>query len=99
MPIYKVDGVKQDGLQKYLVRINFLDSHGAKKQLTRVAFGSENAKNLERKLLQEVGECAAISKITLQELYHEHIDALKFEIRESTLEKRSRFFDCTFLLF
>ncbi|MBE6821583.1 MAG: site-specific integrase [Ruminococcaceae bacterium] len=92
MPIYKVDGVKQEGLQKYLVRINFLDNHGAKKQLTRVAFGSDNAKNLERKLLQEVEECVAPSKITLQELYHEHIDALKFEIRESTLEKKKQIF-------
>jgi integrase len=88
MPIYKIDGVKQDGLQKYKVRINFLDSHGAKKQLTRIAFGSEDAKALERKLLQELKECASTSKITLQVLYSEYINVMQYEIRESTLEKK-----------
>ena len=88
MPIYKVDGIKQDGLQKYKVRVNFLDSHGAKKQLTRIAFGSENAKELERSLLHGLKECASPSNITLQELYSEYINVLQYEIRESTLEKK-----------
>ena len=88
MPIYKVNGVKKDGLQKYKVRVNFLDNHGAKKQLTRIAFGSENAKDLERKLLQELEECATPSNLMLQELYQEYINVLQYEIRESTLEKK-----------
>lgn len=91
MPIYKIDGVKQKGLQKYLVRINFIDSNGVKKQLTRVAFGMESAKNLENNLLQGLQDVAT-SKITLQELWNEYINALKYEIRESTLEKKKEIF-------
>jgi integrase len=91
VPIYKIDGVKQKGLQKYLVRINFIDSNGVKKQLTRVAFGMESAKNLENNLLQGLQDVAT-SKITLQELWNEYINALKYEIRESTLEKKKEIF-------
>lgn len=45
MPIYKMDG-KKDGLQKYRVRINFTDSSGKSKQIDRVAYGKEVAKEL-----------------------------------------------------
>lgn len=91
MPIYKVDGVKKDGLQKYKVRINFLDSNGKKTQLTRVAFGSENAKELEQQLLQDlkanVNSNAFLVSITVQELFDEFINAMQYELRETTMRK------------
>ena len=44
MPIYKMDG-KKDGLQKYRVRINYIDQQGKARQLDRVAYGSQAAKD------------------------------------------------------
>jgi len=52
MPVYKAIG-KKDGLQKYNVRINYIDGEGVSRQLTRIAYGSEAAKDLERKLTVE----------------------------------------------
>ena len=49
MPIYKMDG-KKDGLQKYRVRINYVDNAGKSRQIDRVAYGKEAAKDLERQL-------------------------------------------------
>lgn len=39
MPIYKVENKKKNGLQKYYVRINYINDNGQKKQITRVAYG------------------------------------------------------------
>lgn len=71
MPIYKMDG-KKDGLQKYRVRINFTDSSGKSKQIDRVAYGKEVAKELERQLAYNLSD-ETIKKITLQQLYDEYI--------------------------
>ncbi|MCI9414536.1 MAG: site-specific integrase [Clostridiales bacterium] len=91
MPIYKVDGVKKDGLQKYKVRINFLDGNGKKTQLTRVAYGCENAKELEQQLLLDlkanIHSIAFVVSITVQELFDEFINAMQYELRETTLRK------------
>ena len=54
MPIYKVEGIKKDGLQKYNVRVNYTSDDGKAKQLTRTAYGLEKAKDLERKLIDEI---------------------------------------------
>ena len=64
MPIYPVKETKngrernvtKNGRQKYLVRINYSDQFGKPKQLTRVAYGSEEAKQLERELEAELKE-------------------------------------------
>ena len=37
MPIYKANGKNKDGLQKYFIRINYIDNRGEYKQLTRTA--------------------------------------------------------------
>lgn len=47
MPIYKMDG-KKDGLQKYRVKNYFTDSSGKSKQIDRVAYGKEVAKELRK---------------------------------------------------
>ena len=39
---------KKGGKQKYRVRINYIDSYGKAKQIDRVAYGNEEAKQLER---------------------------------------------------
>ena len=92
MPVYKVDGVKKDGLQKYNVRINYISDSGKAKQLTRTAYGLEQAKELERQLHHELktkGEQTA-KKMTFLQLYEEYISVKKYEIRESTLDKFKR---------
>lgn len=88
MPIYKMDG-KKDGLQKYRVRINYVDKDGQNKQLDRVAYGKEAAKDLERQLICDL-KSETIKKMTLQQLYDEYIIAKKYEVRESTLDKSEK---------
>jgi len=86
MPIYKTDG-KKDGLQKYHVRVNYIDSNGKSKQLTRTAYGLETAKDLERKLvsgIKDKGENPA-RKMTMQQLFDEYISSKQYEVRESSL--------------
>lgn len=83
MPIYKMDGKKTD-LQKYRVRINFTDSSGKSKQIDRVAYGKEVAKELERQLAYNLSD-ETIKKITLQQLYDEYIAVKKFEVRENSM--------------
>jgi len=53
MPIYKVNGEK-DGKKKYIVRINYVADSGEPKQLTRIAYGSSAAKDLEMRLIDDI---------------------------------------------
>ena len=95
MPIYKMDG-KKDGLQKYRVRINYTDSIGKNKQIDRVAYGKEEAKELERKLNLNLKE-ETQSKITVQQLYDEYINVKQYEVREATIDKSKKLLT-TFIL-
>lgn len=88
MPIYKMEG-KKDGLQKYRVRVNFTDSAGKAKQLDRVAYGKEEARELERKLQLNL-RTEAVKRMTLSQLISEYLKAQQYEIRESSLEKSRR---------
>ena len=69
MPIYKANGKNKDGLQKYFIRINYIDNRGEYKQLTRTAYGKENAKDLEQRLQQELKEETLTQRLTVQQLY------------------------------
>lgn len=92
MPIYKMEG-KKDGLQKYRVRINYVDRDGKSKQLDRVAYGKENAKELERQLNCDMksGELTTV-KITVQQLCDEYLAVMSHELRETTMsDKRGKF--------
>ena len=96
MPIYKADG-KKDGLQKYNVRVNYLEkSTGKAKQLTRVAYGLEQAKELEMKLNYELKENQT-GNISFMELYEEYARNQKHEVRETTYERTFRTID-TYIL-
>ena len=86
MPIYKMDG-KKDGLQKYRVRINYTDNLGVQKQLDRVAYGKDAAKELESRLMRDLKEETG-NKITVADLCGEYIRVKRNEIRESTLDKQ-----------
>lgn len=86
MPIYKMDG-KKDGKQKYRVRINYVDNTGKSRQIDRVAYGKEEAKDLERQLTLNLREETA-PKLTLQQLYEEYIEVKRREVRESTLTQK-----------
>ncbi len=85
MPIYKMDG-KKDGLQKYRVRINYVDNEGTSRQIDRVAYGKDAARDLEYKLLRNLN-AGTVRKLTLNELYDEYIKVKQFEVRESSLKK------------
>jgi len=88
MPIYKANG-KKDGLQKYNVRINYISDSGKPKQLTRTAYGLENAKDLERKLTTEQKDNGGVSakKMTVQQLCDEYMNVKQYKVRISSVEK------------
>lgn len=89
MPIYKMKGSK-DGLQKYRIRINYHDISGNARQIDRVAYGLDNAKELEMRLNHDIKKEAPARKMTLQKLYDEYVDTKKHEVRESSLDKSKR---------
>jgi len=94
MPIYKIEG-KKDGLQKYNVRVNYISDDGKARQLTRTAYGLEDAKDLERFLINEIkskGE-NSVKRMTIQELFDEYINTKRNEIRESSKDKYNRNFE------
>jgi len=92
LPIYKVDGVKKDGLQKYLVRVNYTADCGKAKQLTRTAYGSDEAKALERKLDEQIKnkELWSAKKLTVQQLHDEYVNVKQHEQRQTSLDKFKR---------
>lgn len=88
MPIYKANG-KKDGLQKYIVRVNYISDSGKAKQLSRVAYGLDSAKDLERKLdfgIKNQSEIAT-KKMTVQDLFNEFMAIKKIEVKELTIIK------------
>ena len=89
MPIYKMNG-KKDGKQKYRVRVNYTDRLGKAKQIDRVSYGLDEAKQLERELNYQLKQETPTAKMTVQALYDEYIEALKPEVRETTLEKNKQ---------
>ena len=93
MPIYKMQGSK-NGKQKYRVRVNYIDNYGKSRQIDRVAYGSSEAKDLERELQYELKKQLPASRMTVHGLYLEYIRALAPEIRETTLEKSKTILKC-----
>jgi len=78
------------------VRINYIDDSGHAKQLTRIAYGSDSAKNLELSLydkLKNKGEMTT-QKMTTQELYDEYIEVKAYELRKTTITRIKEIYDC-----
>ena len=94
MPIYKTGKTKKEGLQKYHVRINYVADNGNKKQITRVVYGIDEAKALERKLEHEIKENQEmpIKKMTVNQLYDEYMSVKKYELREVTIYRKKSVF-------
>lgn len=88
MPIYKTNN-KKDGLYKYNVRVNYTDPHGHYKQVTRIAYGAAEAKQLEAKLQKEFSPEALrpSSRLTLNELFAEYSQAKRNEVRATSANK------------
>lgn len=86
MPIYKDGKTKNsDGLQKYKVRVNYQDIMGRNKQLTRVAWGLQEAKSLEIQLQAEQKSPAVA--ITVNGAFDKYYEEKSHSVRETTLEK------------
>jgi len=85
---------KKDGLQRYNVRVNYISDNGQFKQLTRTAYGSEAAKDLERQLNSEIKTKNEMPsrKMTVQQLLTEYVSVKQYEVRETTLDKIKRNF-------
>lgn len=87
MPLYKTK-VKKDGLQQYLVRVNYTDNFGKAHALTRHAYGLAEAKQMEQDIIREYcTKKPAVTRMTVQQLYEEYILAKENEVRYSSLVK------------
>lgn len=84
MPIYKMEG-KKNGLQKYRVRVNFTNAQGKADSVERVAYGYEDAKEKEAKLLKDIKETPPAKRMTVGDLYDEYIEWQETNVRKSTL--------------
>lgn len=88
MPIYKTDKKTKDGIIKYRVRVNYTDSQGNHRSLTRIANGYSAAKELELILTNQLSESpSSTSKMSLSQLIVLYQNAKKYEIRETSLNK------------
>lgn len=85
MPLYKTK-VKKNGLQQYLVRVNYTDSFGKAHSLTRHAYGLAEAKQMEQDMIREYcSEKPAMTRMTVQLLYDEYIATKENEVRATSL--------------
>jgi len=92
MPIYKIKNTKKEGLQKYMVRINYVADNGTYETITRTAYGIDVAKDIERRLEYEIKQQREmpIKKITVKQIFDEYISIKKYEVRETSLDKTKR---------
>ena len=88
MPIYKIPNAKKGGKEKYRIWVSYTDDAGVHKQKTKVVYGKEEAKHAELTLLNDIKtKEKQLSKITVRELFVEHMEQAKLDLRESTIEK------------
>ena len=82
---------KNDGLHKYIVRLNYADRNVQYKRIERTVYGKDAAKNMELQLMESVKkEPSRASKMTVKDLYEQYMAAKKTEIRETTWDKSRR---------
>lgn len=91
MPIYKTNQ-KKDGKQQYRVRINYTDLFGEQKQITRIVYGASEAKDLEQELYKEYKNPINRKDHTIETLYEEYINSIRFDFRETTIDKKRQMF-------
>lgn len=92
MPIYKIAGKKKDGLQKYRVVYNYTDETGKKRTAERLVYGKGQAEAAEialrNKVAAEAGEDQRKEEMTFAELWDLYAAEKKYDLRETTLEKK-----------
>ena len=87
MPIYKQKEKNKDGKLKYKVRVNYVDANGAKRQLTRVVWGSAEAKELEKQLVRELdNKTFCNTSMTIAELFEDFLKDSKQNSRATTVQ-------------
>ena len=84
-----MDGAK-DGLKRYRVRINYVDQDGKPRQIERVAYGNAEAKELERKLYEQIKNEAPTARVTFDSLCDDYLVAKKNSVRATTYDKTRR---------
>lgn len=88
MPIYKQKEKNKEGLSKYRIKVNYTDDFGNHKQLTRIAWGLQGAKELERRLQHQINNKEFSVNISLDSLFSEYTDTIKHDVRATTLIKK-----------
>lgn len=91
MPIYKINGRRENGKQGYHVRVNYTDSAGKHRSLTRIAFGDKEAKLLEQHLVSSLGSVNKV--LTLDEVFALYLESIKNDVREATIQKKKRIYN------
>lgn len=94
MPIYKQKQRNSEGLFKYKVRINYVDSSGNYKQLTRSVWGLAAAKDLEIQLNKSINQKEFTNTgLTVRDLFDEYFEINKKDIRATTMRGRKTNYD------
>ena len=91
MPIYKIDGEKKDGLQKYRIVINYTDRAGKKRTVERRECGKAQAERLEAKLKEEIKKKAwenPLAGMTISDLIDLYAKEHGPDIRATTMDKK-----------
>lgn len=88
MPIYKTNIKNKDGKTRYDVYVNYTDAYGNHKQIHKLCYGFNEAKELERQLLSQVKSEEITTGITVKELFEEYIENIKYDIRQASLTKK-----------
>ena len=92
MPINKTSKPKKDGHFQYRVRVNYTDSYGNHKQISRCIYGKEQAKALEEQLTKQVAAKEIIDSMTLNQLFEEYTEQLQHEIRQTSMIKKKQMY-------
>lgn len=95
MPIYKIDGKKKDGLQKYRVVVNYTEDGGGKRTKERLVYGKAQAEMAEAAIRDSLRarpkekEPVKPEEITFSELFQRYKKDRGGEIRASTMAKKA----------
>lgn len=94
MPIYKIDGKKKDGLQKYRVVVNYTEDGGGKRTKERLVYGKAQAELAEAAIRDSLRarrpepETKKTVELTFSKLFERYKKDRGGEIRASTMAKK-----------
>ena len=94
MPIYKIEGKKKDGLQKYRVVVNYTANGGGKRTKERLVYGKAQAELAEAAIRDSLRdrrpepETKKTEELTFSKLFERYKKDRGGEIRASTMAKK-----------